>query len=282
MKATHSIAILAVLALAGCVSTPSEKGVEPRKKERVETVRIPVLIKEASYFADGVLDRTVTYSYDASLKTLLERRVQEPSRSEPTERTVYEYSGDKPVSVTVLDSDGKIRLKTELTTNAAGLVVREAVADAKGTLQTSSQFEYDAAGLRVRRRVFDGAGVLLAVSEYAYASGRLSVIIMKDAAERPAGRIEHGYDAEGRLTSRVTFDPAGAISQRERFTYKNGALTEERTERGDGRVERQTVYQIGPDGTPLKSTLYDGAGRVREVKTYEHAFRTEERVVYYE
>jgi len=60
-------------------------------------------------------------------------------------------------------------------------------------------------------------------------------------------------------------------------------LTEEKTERGDGKVERRTVYEIGPEGTPVKSTLYDGAGRVRAIRTYEHAFRVEERtIVYYE
>lgn len=276
-------ALVVSLALAGCVSAPPEKAPEPRRKERIETVRVPVLLKETSYFANGVLDRTVTYSYDDALNLLLEKRVQEPSRAEPTERTVYEYAGTAPVSAVVYDYEGRQKSRTDFKVDPAGRITEETLSDSKGLPQSVSRYEYDPAGLRTSRRVYDGAGALLAVSEYSYASGRLAVVILKDSAERPAGRLEHEYDAQGRLTLRVTFDPAGAVVQRERFTYTGNVLTEERTERGDGRPERRTVYEIGPEGAPAKSTLYDGAGRVRDVRVYEHGFRTEERtVVYYE
>lgn len=276
-------ALAASVALAACVSAPPAKAPEPQRKERTETVRVPVLLKEISFFANGVLDRTVTYTYDGALKLLTERKVQEPSRSEPTERTVYEYAGTAPASMTTFDPEGRQKTRTTFKTDAAGRILEEAVSDSKGNPQSSSRYEYDSAGLRIRRRVYDGAGALLAVSEYSYAAGRLAVIILKDSAERPAGRLEHEYDTEGRLTLRVTFDSAGAVVQRERFSYTGNALSEERLERGDGRVERRVVYEIGPEGAPVKSTLYDGTGRVRDVRVYEHGFRTEERtVVYYE
>lgn len=283
MRRLYAIVAIAVVTLAGCVSAPPEKAPEPRRKERQETIHTPIVVKETSYFANGALDRTISYTYDASLKLLLERVVWEPSRSDPTEKTVYEYADGSLSMVTVLDYDGKIKSRTTYETDAKGQVLREVVTDAKGIPQTSSRYEYDPAGLRTKRSVYDGADVLLAVSKYSYASGRLSIVMMKDAAERPAGRIEHEYDTEGRLTVRTTFDPSGVISQRERFIYKEGALVEEKTERGDGRVERRTVYEIGPDGAPVKSTLYDGSGHVRDIRTYEYVIRTEERtVVYYE
>lgn len=282
MKKALVLAIAAA-ALAGCVSAPPETAKEPQRKERIETVRVPVLLKETSYFANGVLDRTVTYTYDSSLKFLMERKVQEPSRSEPTERSAYEYAAGAPASTSVFDYEGKLKSRTDYKVDPSGRVTQETFSDSKGSPQSSFRYEYDPSGLRTSRRVYDGAGALLAVSEYSYAAGRLSVVILKDAAERPAGRVEHEYDSAGRLVLRVTFDPAGAVGQRERYVYMGGALTEERVERGDGRVERRTVYEAGPEGAPLKSTLYDGAGRVRDVRVYEHAFRSEERtVVYYE
>ncbi len=278
----RALAASAIL-LAACVGAPPAKAPEPQRKERIETVRVPVLLKETSFFANGVLDRTVTYTYDETLKLLIEKKVQEPSRAEPTERTAYEYSGTAQTSITAYDSEGKQKTRTVFKTDGAGRIVEEAVSDSKGNPQSLSRYEYDASGYRTSRRVYDGAGALLAVSEYSYTAGRLAVLILKDSAERPAGRVEHEYDAEGRLTLRVTFDSAGAVVQRERFSYTGNALSEERLERGDGRVERRTVYEIGPEGAPVKSTLYDGAGRVRDVRVYEHAFRTEERtVVYYE
>ena len=276
-------AIAVSIALAGCVSAPPEKAPEPRRKERVETVRVPVLLKESSYFADGILDRTATYTYDTTLKFLLEKRVQEPSRTEPTERTVYEYAGTAPASISVYDFEGKLRMHTDFKVDAAGRVLQETVSDPRGTPQSQVRYEYDPAGLRTSRRVYDGAGALLAISEYSYTAGRLAVVILKDSAERPAGRVEHEYDPEGRLVVRVGFDPSGAVAQRERFAYAGGALTEERLERGDGRVERRTVHEAGPEGAPVKSTVYDGAGRIRDVRVYEYGFRSEERtVVYYE
>lgn len=276
-------AIAVSIALAGCVSAPTEKAPEPRRRERVETVRVPVPLKESSYFGNGVLDRTVTYVYDASLRLLLEKKVQEPSRTEPTERTVYEYAGTAPVSISVYDYEGKLRARTDYKTDAAGRVVQETVSDPKGTPQSQTRYEYDPTGLRTSRRVYDGAGALLAISEYSYTAGRLAVVILKDSAERPAGRVEHEYDPEGRLVLRVSFDPSGAVAQRERFAYAGGSLAEERLERGDGRVERRTVHEIGPEGAPAKTTVYDGAGRIRDVRVYEYGFRAEERtVVYYE
>ena len=283
MKKPLTLAIAATMALAGCVSAPPENTPETRRKERIETVRVPVLIKETSYFADGILDRHISYSYDSTLTRLLERTVQEPSRAEPTERRVYEYAGKTLVSVSVYDPEGKLWLRTDFKADAAGRVSQEVVSDAKGIPQTSSRYEHDAAGLQTARRVYDGSGGLLAVSEYSYASARLSVVVMKDAAERPAGRIENEYDAEGRLTAHITFDPAGTVSQRERFVFAGGILAEERLESGDGRLVSRTVYEAGPEGAPLRSTLYDGTGRVRDLRVYEYAFRTEERtVVYYE
>ncbi len=281
MKKALVLAIAAAAALAGCVSAPPETAKEPQRKERIETVRVPVLLKETSYFANGVLDRTVTYAYDASLKLLMEKKVQEPSRSEPTERSTYEYAAGAPASTSVFDYEGKLKSRTDFKADASGRVTQETLSDSKGTPQSSSRYQYDAAGLRTSRRVYDGAGALLAVSEYSYTAGRLSVVILKDSAERPAGRVEHEYDSAGRLVLRVTFDPAGAVGQRERYVYTGGALTEERVERGDGRLERRTVYEPGPEGAPLKATLYDGAGRVRDVRVYEHAYRTEERTVVY-
>ncbi len=285
MKTLRRIAVIPVLlVLAGCVSAPKpEKSSEPRKKERIETVRVPVLTKETSFFANGVLDRTITYTYDPDNRLLLERTVREPSRSEPTERTVHAYKDGKLVSAAILDYEGKPKSRTDYTLDAAGNVAQETVTDSKGAVQTSSRYEYGADGLRTVRKVYDASGVLLAVSEYAYAAGRLSVVTMKDAAERPAGRITHEYSADGLLVTRTSFDPSGAVTSRERFAYKGSVLAEERTERGDGRLERRIVYEIGPENAPVKSTLYDGSGRVRDMRTYEHTFRNEERtVVYYD
>lgn len=283
MKKFLAPAIVLSIALAGCVSAPPDTSPEARRKERIETVRVPVLLKELSYFADGILDRTIHYAYDPTLKLLLEKKVQEPSRTEPTERTVYEYTGAAPASVSIYDYEGNLKTRTDFKTDASGRVTREIVTDSSGKLQSSVQYEYDPAGLRTSRKVYNSSESLLAVSEYSYTAGRLSVLILKDSAGLPAGRVEHEYDTMGRLVLRTTFDFSGAVARRERFVYTGDFLSEERQERGDGRVERRTVYEKGPEGAPAKSTVYDGAGRVRDVRVFEYGFRVEERtVVYYE
>jgi len=66
---------------------PSEPAIPsgPVRKERLETYTVPVVIKETVSFADGLVEKVITYTYDEGYKKLLSTVTRKPNAKNPLE-----------------------------------------------------------------------------------------------------------------------------------------------------------------------------------------------------
>jgi len=254
-------------------------------KQRTIQVKVPVLVKESSYYADGLLDGYVTYRYDAANKNLLEKDSYDAARSDPVDRTVSEWSGGRLTDDMVYDQDGKPRLRHDYGYDAAGHLVSDTITDGKGQPSSSSTYAYDAAGNKTEWRAFDAKGVLKALTVYSYGkpagSGGLPLMLiaMKDSAGTSTGSITLSYDDKGRLLRRDYRAADGSPQKSEVYAYgpaagpAAGMPTALEIRRADGSLASRTLYVIGDLGQVLKATDQDGSGVVRGYKQFEYTVR---------
>jgi hypothetical protein len=150
-----SLAVTAAFAIS-CVSQPAapvtvEESVdadssattdEKVRKERVEEYRTPVVLKETVRFADGLVDRVVTYTYDDGYRHLLSTVARKPSSVEPFERVAYDYRDGMLVEKSVFGPDGALSSKSNYS-YLEGDLTRETILDGKGVIQSSSEWAWD-------------------------------------------------------------------------------------------------------------------------------------------
>lgn len=279
------VAIVALLAVscasapdAGLSAAPAESAVTAKAVERIETIKVPVLIEEKAYLADGTLDRTTLWKYDASLREILERRVVEAGRPEPVE-TLTRAVSDGIVVETLLDAEGRLVSRKTTTLDVAGRKIRETVEGSGKERGAVSEWIYDSDGNPAEWRVTDAAGLLVAVTKYDYSGGRLTVARMYDPSGALEGRLDHEYDSAGHLVVRTLSDASGKLERRENFAWRDGLLVEESTFGRSGALERRAAHEFGPDGSVIATVIYDQAGRVRQKLTFTYAWREETRVV---
>lgn len=254
----------------------------PVRKERLESYTVPVVIKETVSFADGLIDKTIAYTYDEGYVKLLSTVSRKPSAKNALESTSYEYLGETVASKSAFGPDGTRASKYEYLYGSHGELVKETVLDAKGIVQSVSEWTWDN-GRKSNWRVLTGAGLIQARTEYFYDVGRLAVARLLDGSGNEKGRIEYVYAEGGALVQVKYFTAAGSPDGRIDYALKDGTVAQESVYRADGRLERRLSFAYGPDGALIKKTLADSAGKTREITTYEYAYRTETRtVVYYE
>ncbi len=297
-------ALAAAAALASCASAPKPAPVEPEAeavsaasesaeeapaelaapqkvaKERILIVKVPVLVKESSFYPDGLLDEYAVYKYDESKTRLLEKATFDGSRPDPVERLVSEWKDGRLASDTAYDAEGRVRLRREYGYDQAGRLVSERASDAKGQPLSSSTYAYDGQGRRIEWRAFDGAGLLKAITTYGYAPARID---MKDAAGKPTGSILTELLADGRPAKRIYLAADGATQRTEAYEYVAAGPSSLEVRRPDGGVVTRTTYAYGASGELLSSSTSDGSGAVRETRSYEYAIREDSKTeIYYE
>lgn len=291
----NPIVILAALALlaASCAGGPAQAP-DPKKpspppvpekvrKERLVTVKVPVLVKATSLYADGLVDEFTVYKYDAGLNLLLERGVYDGSRPDPVERMVSEIAGGKVKAELSYDPEGKVKLRREYSLDAAGRVAEERVLDGKSNLQSSSTFTYDATGNRVEWKAFDGKAVLKAVTRYTYEKGRLVLIEMSDGQGHKTGSIVSEYDAAGLLQKTSYKAPDGSLQKYETSIWASGRLAALEQHRADSSLSAKTVYTYGDLGQVLTAVTTDGSGNVKDKRVFEYSVREDQKTeVYWE
>ena len=89
--------ISVAVALGSCssVAPVSAKAPAPPAKvakQRTIVTKVPVLVKETSYYPDGLVDEYISYKLDQAEKVLVEKSTYDPSRPDPVERLVPEYA----------------------------------------------------------------------------------------------------------------------------------------------------------------------------------------------
>lgn len=298
----YALVILASSIIASCASsgpTPTPKpGPTPSptaqrvQKQRTVMVKVPVVVKESSYYADGLLDGYTVYKYDSANKNLLEKDTFDSSRADPMERVVSEWKGALLVDDVVYDKDNKVKLRHDYGYDAAGRLVSDKVSDSNGLPTSASAYAYDAQGNKIEWRALDGAGILKAITTYSYgkpdASGSspLQLISLKDASGTVTGSIKLTYDSTGRLVRRDYLAADGSSQKSEVYAYASAADKSPsalETRRADGSLSAKTVYQNGDLGQVLKATDTTGSGSVRGFKQYEYVIREDAVIqVYYE
>jgi len=254
----------------------------PVRKERTESYTVPVVIKETVSFADGLVEKVTSYTYDEGYARLVASVSKKPSAANPLERASYEYVDGILVSKTTYGPDGSRSSKADYLYGSAGELVKETLQDGKGTVQSVSEWTWDN-GRKTTWRVMTGAGLIQAKTEYFYEVDRLATARLFDGSGNEKGKIEYVYADGDKLVQIKYFNASGSPDGRIDYALKDGLVAQESVYRADGRLERRLSFEYGSDGALLKKTLADSAGRTREITVYEHAYRTETRtVVYYE
>jgi antitoxin component YwqK of YwqJK toxin-antitoxin module len=289
LSITISTLIVALAALSACASGPASAkptaAAAPSAKvakTRTIVTKVPVLVKETSFYSDGLVDGYVVYKLDAGNKALIEKDKYDASRSEPVERQSFEYKDGREVAESVYESDGKLRSRRELEYDSAGRVVSERMLDAKGAALSSSAYAYDAKGRKAEWKALDASGAAKAVTAYVYGPDGLASIEMRDSAGKLTGTIKSEY-AGGKLARRVYAGPDGEAQKTESYSYSGSRPSALETKRSDGSIEAKLAYEYGASGELVKETEYLPSGSVSSYTTYEYVVREDSSTeTYYE
>jgi hypothetical protein len=263
------------------VATPAPAP-EKVAKQRTVVTKVPVLVKEASFYADGLADAYIVYKLDPDMKNVLEKDNFDTSRAEPVQRLVSEFKDGRVSAESIFESDGRLRSRRELSYDAGGRIVQERMFDGKGKLQSSSTYVYDESGKKIEWKVQDGAGSVKATSSYSYGSGGLVSVSMKDLGGKLSGTIKLQYDGD-KLSKRSYFGPDGTLQKFEAYVYQDGVLAAIEYHKADGSLVSKTANSYGPMGELVKATEYDAKGAAGGYTTYEYQVREDSRIeTYYE
>lgn len=264
---------LSLLALAGCASGPAPAKIQAKAaKQRTVLTKVPVLAKEVTHYADGLVDEYVVYKLDEARKAPMEKDRFDASRADPIERLVLEYKDGREAAESLYESDGKLRSRRELGYNAAGRLVSERLVDAKGALLSGSAYAYDAKGRKTEWRALDASGAAKAVTSYIYGAEGLASVEMRDSAGAATGAIELEY-AEGRLAKRSYLGAGGELQKYEAYSYAGARLASLEARRADGSLVSRTAYEYGSLGELAKATEYLPSGAAGSYTTYEYVVR---------
>jgi hypothetical protein len=279
--------IAALSALSACAGGPSpaqpdKQGMspavakEPAKmaKTRVVAVKVPVLVKETTYYADGLVDFSTVYTTDAGAKKLLEKNKYDPSRGAPIERTTYEYENGREKAESIYEFNGSLRSRRELGYDSAGRLATDRLLDAKDSVLSASAYAYDASGRKIEWRVLDASGAVKASTVYASGPSGPTSAEMRDAAGAVTGKIVSEYEGK-RLVRRVYASQTGEVQKFESFSYagQSPAPSSVELRKADGSLVAKTAYEYGGYGEVVKATELLSSGAVSSYTTYEYVVR---------
>jgi hypothetical protein len=251
-------------------------------KQRTVVAKVPVLVKETSFYSDGLVDQYITYRMDETNRNLIEKATFDPSRPDPLERAVPEYKDGRLIAESLYDSDATLRTRREFVYDAGGRLISERVLDAKGKAQSGSAYSWDANGRKVEWRALDGTGGVKATTSYSNGPDGLKGVEMRDAGGKVTGTIALEY-AGGKLSRRSYFGADKSLQKFETYAYEGGLLAAVEFHRADGGVASRTVYAYGPLGEMVKSTEYGPSGAAKAWSAYEYVVREDSAIeTYYE
>jgi YD repeat-containing protein len=287
LRASTFALLTATIFLGACATkAPTSASVAgaPAKEARQRTVvaRVPVLVKETSFYSDGLVDQYSAYRMDEANRNLIEKATFDASRPEPVERLVPEYKDGRLVAESLYESDNSLRSRREFGYDAAGRLISERVLDAKGKAQSASAYDWDAKGRKAEWRAMDGTGGIKAVTSYSYGPNGLKGVEMKDSGGKVTGTIALEY-AKAKLSKRSYLGADGKLQKFEAYSYEGGLLAAVEFHRADGGIASRTAYAYGPLGEMVKSADYGPAGPARTWTVYEYVVREDSSIeTYYE
>lgn len=253
---------------------------EPVRKERIEEVRVPLIVRETILFADGLVDRVITTTWDKELKNIVSTVAKKPSVPEPVDKVDFTYANGKLTRKTAYGPDGLVSMKISYEYDKDGNLTRETLRDSKDIVQSVSEYTWKE-GQKKSWKIITGTNVVLALTEYAYTKNLLTEAKMLDGAGNPKGMIKYSYDTAGNLVRVEYFDSKGQSDGWTTSIFKDGLKVEESVYRAGGRPERTVQYEYGTDGALVRKTLMDGSGARRESSEFENTVRIDQKVVVY-
>jgi hypothetical protein len=236
-------------------------------------VRTPVLVKQSSFFPDGLLDEYIVYTYAEDKTTLLKEDKFDASRPDPIEKTSYQYSDGRLVAKTVLDADGKVKYRHSFEIDAAGRITKDSAFDAKNKLQSISAYSFDSDGNRASWVTLDGNGAVLAETTYAYDGGRLVKIDIKNPSGSETGSIGVSYDYSGLPVKRSYFAADGSLDKYDSYQYADGNLAVEASYLASGAPASRIQYAYDADGAMVKKLSMNSSGKIVDSSTYEYVIK---------
>jgi YD repeat-containing protein len=258
------------LALAGCATKP--RSPENAAAQRTVVTKVPVLVKEASFYPDGLADAYIVYKLDDAKKNWVEKDSYDASRPDPIGRLVVERKDGRPSAELLYDSDGRLFSRREFGYDAAGRLASERLIDAKGATLSSSAYSYDSSGRKVEWRALDGSGAAMALTSYAYGKDGLAGVEMRNSGGAATGSIKLEY-AGGKLAKRSYFGADKALLKYEAYAYAGARLSALETRGADGSLAAKTAYEYGSLGELVKATEYLPSGSISAYTTYEYIVR---------
>jgi YD repeat-containing protein len=262
--------VVSVFVLASCATKAPT--LQANAKRQTVVTKVPVLVKETSFYSDGLTDAYIVYKLDDSKKAWVEKDSYDASRTDPIERLVVEYKDGRPSAEALYESDGKLRSRRELGYDAAGRLASERLVDAKGAALSSSTYSYDASGRKIEWRALDGSGAAMALTSYAYDKNGLSGVEMRNSGGAVTGTIKLEYEG-GALVKRSYFGADKALQKYETYAYAGSLLSVLETRRADGSLVSRTAYEYGSLGELVKATDYLSSGSRSAYTTYEYVVR---------
>jgi len=224
------------------VSTTNDADTNEKKmieKEVVETFYY--VTKEDSFYGDGQIDSSTTYTYNTTFDLL--KKVQTNEQGEVLESNVNSYEN--------------------------GLLVKQSNYGFANALNTYYLNEYDADGLKIRDILFDKADKIQSINEYEYDNGLVVIWRTLGPSEGPLALTTYEYNNNGDVTSVSIKDAGGAIDGVIEKYYTDGLLSEEKLLDNKGRVEKSTTYSY-TDGKLLEKIFFDSKGKKKRSESFEY------------
>ncbi|MCX7655262.1 MAG: hypothetical protein N2Z76_01920 [Treponemataceae bacterium] len=251
-----------------------EKGTVPT----TVTITVPLEKKVVTRFANGSVDEYLVSEYDEKLQYLRSQKKFSASGS-LLEQTEYTYNGNRLVSKTIKDGEGKVLSIRNYGYDAKGQVIQEILLDGNGKQLSAFEYGYDAAGNKIRWKILDGNNSLVAETVYTYDGTVLRNAELRDGTGKKTGASFYEYTSEGKLKSITYSNAVGTVIRIERFTYADNQLVKEERTTAGGQILQIVNYDYGAYGEILKKTVDDRQARSQQTFEYEYVYRQDQKVV---
>ncbi|MCK5198669.1 MAG: hypothetical protein KAR21_09980 [Spirochaetales bacterium] len=268
------MAVVVILLLFGCASTgevtevvsveetaePVEEEVKKEPVKIITTVFFPVL--EESYFGDGVKDEYRVFTYDVNGVLLLKEALFGADEV-LQESIVYEYTGSESCMGSIYDAAGTLLSYRFKVMDADGNVLKKENFDNKNILQSRSEYEYEK-GLKSSWMVYNASQSLLSTTNYIYTGNLLTRIESMGPGGDMEEYFELSYNSAGMLLENIHYNTDGEIEDSRSFEYKDGYLVMEKIHRKNGSVQRKIMYINDQFGNPVETVFMDSGDNVNE------------------
>ena len=250
------------------VETPEEIPEETRGPQSVMKT-YPLLKSKISYFSDGILDETRTYSYLEGTPALLNEKAQD-AYGVLVENIDYEIEKEKTVKKEYYDSLGKLKVFRLYEYGPSGNMVGEYLYDNTKALLTISQYSYDQAGNKIEWTILGPQNNVLSLSEYAYRDGNLVEVNSYDESGNLVESFTYEYE-EGLLYRYNHYNDSGKLADYSEYIYNEKGLPKSLTKRRANKsIISKSNYEYDDSGNMVKEILLDAKDKVKQTFVYDY------------